>query len=196
MADNALFTQQTGVATLPAQLRPVTPGQPGNYMPEVGKHITVDLGGEMIRCTVEEVLGPDAIAVLIGTLDPMTGKVVGVVMDKTNHGFKIGSRTGVMRSRDELGQEIWKPISLREVLEKEALDKFRADHQSPSRRTVEMPAPAIVHPDVSRETTVAPEEPRKKVLGPRRSRVSAPPAEEMPYKRVPGPRRSKIARKG
>lgn len=211
MAEPIFSSPNTG-AQLPPNLRPVTPhfSRRGEFVPEVGKNVTVDLGGETIRCEILEILSHDVIVVCVGTRDPQTGKIVGVVIDKTGHGIKAGSNIAVQRSTDNpLGIETWRPVNDREVREQEAIDRARAQvaaqvptQVAPAER-IEMPPPAIaqaVPPSevpvtaVPHGTTGPDAEPPRKVLGPRRSKVKHAEVEPT-HRRVLGPRRSKIAKR-
>jgi hypothetical protein len=169
-----MLTQQPP-APLPGNIRPVTPvlSRRGEFVPEVGKQITIDLGGELSRCDVIEVLGPDAIV----------AKVVNFVVDKSGHGHKKDSVIACMRIFNGLS-EVWMPISDREVREAEAVDRLRQQVAAEqTRKAAEArgisPAPdagvaadeigsspAAVPEDVPQGTEV------RRVLGPRRSKVA------------------------
>jgi hypothetical protein len=91
-------------------LRPVVPllAQRGQYVPEVGKSLQVTLPGEIVRGVVEDVMSQDVCTVqLFGP--------VGMLGSKSGHTYKDKDIVACHRVIDDLGMEIWAPISRREV---------------------------------------------------------------------------------
>ncbi len=175
------FTPVQPAVPLPGNLRPVQPflARRGEFVPEVGKRLTLTLQGEVVGSEITEVINHDLVV----------AKITSIVTDKGGHGYRKDSVVPVQRKWNGMS-EVWEPISDREVREQEAVDKAREMAQREQEQPIEVepePEPEVVAEAVPHGT----EEPRRKVLGPRRSKISKPAPE---VKRVPGPRRSRIAR--
>jgi hypothetical protein len=70
--------------------------------------VTVDLGGEVMRCTVRRVVDQDTVLL----------ELTGVPMSR-NHGFKQGDFVGARRRRALNGRDDWKAVDPRIVSEVE-----------------------------------------------------------------------------
>lgn len=91
-----------------------------------GSVITVDLGGEVIRCPVRRVLDEDTVLL----------ELTGVPMSR-NHNFKQGDFVGARRQRALSGRDEWKAVDPRIVNEIETRRlgeerRARAEAQPPS----------------------------------------------------------------
>jgi len=167
---------------LPSHLQPVVPvlARRGVYTPQIGKKMSVDLGGEIVEAEVTQVFSHDVIVI----------KVTGIVVDKSNHGFKKGSVVPMQRSWNGL-QEVWIPISERETREREHLERIerqvKADEEEKRRaamaRQAQPPEPPPPDPVSIQLDDNRPPEPvgadaemsaPRRVLGPRRSRIARP----------------------
>ena len=175
MAD--IFNPPTPPVPLPANLRPTQPflARRGEFQPTLGGGITVTLEGEMVRCTVTEVLGPDHIVV----------EITSITTGKAPHAFRKGSILACQRSTSDL-TEIWVPIDERSVREQEAVEKVRQQiaaeqtRRAAEQRGIDLktePQPEVevsaVAGDIGSLAGTAPPVPHgTKVLGPRRSKVA------------------------
>ena len=155
----------------------------GEFEPQKGGFLTVDLGEEKTRAEILNVVSRDVV----------TARISGPVLDKSGHGYRKDGVIAVRRDRDRMGIETWVPVSLRAVTEAEeaaALAEREADRLRPKPEE-EMEEPASV--ELVTATEPEPSAPERRFLGARRSRVVAKEPVASTRKFL-GARRSKVAR--
>src|SRR5215467_15828313 len=74
----------------PSHLQPVVPvlSRRGEFLPTVGREMSIDVGGEIVSAKVTDIITRDAIVV----------EIIGIVVDKANHGYRKGSVIPVQRT--------------------------------------------------------------------------------------------------
>ncbi len=142
------------------------------YKPEVGKFINVEIPGERLRAEIKGVSSDDVVLV----------EFPKVLVARGGHSFVGGGLYPAKRSLGDHDLEVWKAISEFELQQQEARAKFEHEqHEIAERaergrideirkRDLAEQAKAIPH-GIGAPAVVTPPEHRK-VLGPRRSRVT------------------------
>lgn len=161
----------------PTRTGPVLPvhAQRGVFQPEPKGFLIVSLPGESTRAEVTEVYGDDVVLVKLG-----------VIMTRGGHSYKTGDPVAVRRAWNGLSEQ-WEPISQHEVREREAraLAEMAAAEGETEPAPIEVQArmpdiaataiidakPVLIHPEAKPEAAAEPVGERKRVLGPRRTKI-------------------------
>lgn len=98
-------------------LVPVVPfgAQRGRYLPVAGGSLTITLPGEKVRAAVSRVVSRDSLVCRLSGPILGTGRL---------HTYRAGEMVAVERVVDELGQEIWRIISERELRMREDAERL------------------------------------------------------------------------
>ncbi len=123
---------------LPTRLGPVVPvfAQRGKFVPTVGRQMPISLPGEIVMAKVLDVASNDVATV----------EIVGVVMGKSGHGLRTKDPVAVQRTIDDLGSEVWTPISEREVRMRETAARLAQAEADRRHAAVSEPVAEILPP--------------------------------------------------
>lgn len=149
------------------RLEPVVPylTARNRFVPQRGDIVTVDVPGESLRVMVNKPMGPDR---FIGTL--MNAPI------SKGHSYRKDDLISVRRGMDSLGvKEAWVVISERDLQQAQMrADMEREEAEADALAAAEKVA-AIRERDLGPEPTAVPRgtaEPQRRVLGPRRNKIT------------------------
>lgn len=145
-------------------LDPVEPftTQRRRYKPQVGHVITLDLPGERIRAEIQGVVSDDAVV----------AKIVGTPVAKTPHGYQRNDTVCCRRGVAEgIGTECWQVISERELQQADAVARFEREERERA-EAAERERQQAAAAERGEPVTSVTEEPKRKMLGPRRSKIA------------------------
>lgn len=149
------------------RLEPVEPylAKRNRYRPEKGGEITIDLPGERIRAKIEFVASD-------GNL--LSATILNTPVGKAPHSYRKGDLVDARRGLDSFEiEERWIAVSEREMQQAEARGKLMEQEEEQARQAEADRIEAIRAKDLAAQAIPRGiDGERKRVLGPRRSKVS------------------------